>query len=87
MLKTAEARIAKPGIGDGEIAYKFAQAYDALGDRDSALSALDRSIDQGFFCYPYFVSDPLLKNLRSEPACANILEKARRRQESLKRLL
>ena len=37
--------------------------------------------------YRYFVSDPLLKNLRSEPACANILEKARRRQEDLKRLL
>ena len=87
LLKTAEARISKLGIGDGEIAYKFAQAYDALGDNDSALRALDRSIDQGFFCYPYFAADPLLKNVRSEPACANILEKARRRQEALKRML
>ena len=87
LLKTAEARITKLGIGDGEIAYKFAQAYDALGDNDSALRALDRSIDQGFFCYPYFAADPLLKNVRSEPACANILEKARRRQEALKRML
>ncbi len=87
LLKTAEARITKLGIGDGEIAYKFAQAYDALGDNDSALRALDRSIDQGFFCYPYFAADPLLKNVRSEPACANILEKARHRQEALKRML
>lgn len=87
MLKTAEARIAKPGIGDGEITYKFAQVYDALLDKESALRALDRSIDQGFFCYPYFVADPLLKNLRSEPACASILEKARRRQEAFKRIL
>ena len=87
LLKSAEARITKLGIGDGEISYKFAQAYDALGDNDSALRALDRSIDQGFFCYPYFAADPLLKNVRSEPAFANILEKARRRQEALKRLL
>jgi DNA-binding winged helix-turn-helix (wHTH) protein/TolB-like protein/tetratricopeptide (TPR) repeat protein len=87
MLKTAEARVAKPGIGDGEITYKLAQAYDALGDKESALQALDRSIDQGFFCYPYFAADPLLKTLRSEPGCAAILEKAHRRQEAFERLL
>jgi DNA-binding winged helix-turn-helix (wHTH) protein/TolB-like protein/tetratricopeptide (TPR) repeat protein len=85
ILKAAEARIAKAGSGDGEITYKFAQAYDALDDKESALHALDRSIDQGFFCYPYFAADPLLKNIRSEPECASILEKARLRQEAFKR--
>ena len=87
ILKTAEAKITRSGTGDGEITYKFAQAYDALGDRESALQALDRSIDQGFFCYPYFAADPLLKNIRSEPDCARILEKARLRQEAFKRKL
>lgn len=87
ILKTAETKIAKAGTGDGEITYKFAQAYDALGDKESALHALDRSIDQGFFCYPYFAADPLLKNIRSEPECASILEKARLRQEAFKRTL
>jgi DNA-binding winged helix-turn-helix (wHTH) protein/TolB-like protein/tetratricopeptide (TPR) repeat protein len=87
ILKTAEARIAKTGAGDGEITYKFAQAYDALNDKESALRALERSIDQGFFCYPYFAADPLLKNIRSEPECASILEKARQRQEAFKRTL
>jgi tetratricopeptide (TPR) repeat protein len=85
ILKAAEARVTKGAAGDGEITYKFAQAYDALEDRKSALRALNRSVDQGFFCYPYFETDPLLKNIRNEPEFAAILEKARRRHEDFKR--
>ena len=87
MLKKAEARFVKPGTGDGEISYKFAQAYDALGDRESSMRALDRSVDQGFFCIPYFASDPLLKTIRTEAQYTSILEKARNRQEAFKRKL
>ncbi|HXG93702.1 MAG TPA: winged helix-turn-helix domain-containing protein [Blastocatellia bacterium] len=86
-LKAAEAQIEKGGVGDGEITYKFAQAYSALGDKEAAIRALDRSIEQGFFCYPYFASDPLLRSIRSEPACAAALEKARKRHEDFKRTL
>jgi DNA-binding winged helix-turn-helix (wHTH) protein/TolB-like protein len=87
MLKGAEARIMNSGTGDGEITYKFAQAYDALGDKGSALRALDRSIEQGFFCYPYLTADPLVKTIRGETECARILEKARHRQEAFRRKL
>jgi tetratricopeptide (TPR) repeat protein len=87
MLKTAEARFAKPGTGDGEITYKFAQVYSALGDKESSMRALDRSVDQGFFCLPYFASDPLLKGIRTEAEYASILEKARSRQEAFRRKL
>lgn len=87
ILNAAEARIAKTRSGDGEITYKFAQAYTALDDKASALRALDRSVDQGFFCYPYFAADPLLTNLRSSPECAIILEKARLKHEAFKRKL
>ena len=87
MLKAAEARVAKAGIGDGEITYKFAQAYDALGDKAQALSAFNRCVEQGFFCYPYFASDPLLKNIRGEAEFSAILEKSRQRQEAFKRKL
>ncbi|MGA9774137.1 MAG: winged helix-turn-helix domain-containing protein [Blastocatellia bacterium] len=85
ILEVAEDRIAKNIIGDGEITYKFAQAYDALGERDRALGALNRSVEQGFFCYPYFASDPLLKNIRADAEFAVILEKARQRHENFKR--
>ncbi|HST20782.1 MAG TPA: winged helix-turn-helix domain-containing protein [Blastocatellia bacterium] len=87
ILEAAEERIAKNRIGDGEITYKFAQAYDALGERAHALAAFNRSIEQGFFCYPYFASDPLLKNIRGEAEFAVILEKARQRHEDFKREL
>lgn len=85
LLETAEARMTKAGIGDGEIAYKFAQAYDALDHRQAALQSLNRSIEQGFFCYPYFASDPLLKNLRGMPEFAVALEKARQRHDAFRR--
>lgn len=85
LLETAEARITQAGIGDGEIAYKFAQVYDALDHRQMALQSLNRSIEQGFFCYPYFASDPLLKNLRSMPEFAVVLEKARQRHDAFRR--
>lgn len=84
MVSAAEARIMKVGLGDGEITYKFAQAYDALGEHEKALGALNRSVEQGFFCYPYFASDPLLKNIRTDAEFATILEKARQRHENFK---
>ncbi len=87
ILEAAENRIAKNIVGDGEIAYKFAQAYDALGERAHALAAFNRSIEQGFFCYPYFASDPLMKNIRGDAEFAAILEKARKRYEDFKREL
>jgi hypothetical protein len=61
-----------------------AQAYAVLGDKASALRMLRRSVDGGFFCYPYFESDPLLKNLRTEGEFAKIMAQARERHEQFK---
>ena len=85
LLKAAERRVEDGGAGDGEINYKLAQAYAALGDSISALRLLRRSVNQGFFCYPYLVSDPLLKNLRAENDYNPIVEQARQRHEDFKR--
>jgi tetratricopeptide (TPR) repeat protein len=87
VLRAVEAEAEKGGIGDGEITYKVAQAYAALGERSAALRALSRSIEQGFFCYQYFASDPLLAALRDESEFAAIIEKARIRHEDFKRKL
>lgn len=46
-LRAGRGKIVKAGSGDGEITYKFAQVYDALGDKQSALRAPDLSEQQG----------------------------------------
>jgi hypothetical protein len=85
LLGGAERRVEAGGASDGEINYKLAQAYAVSGDTASALRLLRRSVSQGFFCYPYFAVDPLLKNLRSENEYSSILEQARQRHEDFKR--
>ena len=51
----------------------------------SALRKLQSSIEQGFFCYGYFISDPLTENLRAENKYLTLMEKAEQRHEEFKR--
>jgi DNA-binding winged helix-turn-helix (wHTH) protein/TolB-like protein/Tfp pilus assembly protein PilF len=85
LLKEAEEKIIKSGVADAEGVYKIAQAFAALNDRPPALRLLRRSIEGGFFCYPYFTNDPLLDNLRGEAEFAELMGIARRRHEEFKR--
>ena len=84
LLKAIDAK-AENGASDGEISYKLAEAYAVLGEKQSALRKLRSSIEQGFFCYGYFISDPLTENLRSENEYLTLMEKARQRHEEFKR--
>lgn len=85
LLKAAESKTEKGGVADGEIIYKLAQAYAVLGEKAAALRMLRRSIEGGFFCYPYFASDPLLENIRGETLYPTIMDMARNRHEEFKR--
>jgi DNA-binding winged helix-turn-helix (wHTH) protein/TolB-like protein len=85
LLKDVEEKTIKSGVTDAEGVYKIAQAFAALNDRPPALRLLRRSIEGGFFCYPYFTNDPLLDNLRGEAEFAELMELARRRHEDFKR--
>jgi serine/threonine protein kinase len=84
ILREAEARIIEKGVADAEGIYKVSQAYAVLGDTASALRMFRRTIDGGFFCYPYFLNDPLISNLRGEPGFDSLLDEARRRHEAFK---
>jgi DNA-binding winged helix-turn-helix (wHTH) protein/TolB-like protein/Tfp pilus assembly protein PilF len=85
LLRQVEEKIIKSGVADAEGVYKIAQAFTALNDPQAALRLLRRSIEGGFFCYPYFTNDPLLDNLRGEAEFAELMERARRRHEEFKR--
>ncbi|MGB6475418.1 MAG: protein kinase [Candidatus Sulfotelmatobacter sp.] len=84
LLRQTEDKIEKLGVSDAEGIYKVAQAYAVLGDRASSRRMLQRSVEGGFFCYPYFESDPLLNNLRTDPEFAEITAQARERHEQFK---
>ena len=84
LLRQTEDKIEERGVSDPEGIYKVAQAFAVLGDKASALHMLRHSIGGGFFCYPYFVRDPLLKNLRSEPEFQELMKQAERRHEQFK---
>jgi hypothetical protein len=79
LLEETEARILHSGVSDAESLYKVAQAYGVLGDKVSALRMLRRTIEGGFFPYPYFERDPLLNNVRQEPDFTTLMNQARQR--------
>jgi DNA-binding winged helix-turn-helix (wHTH) protein/TolB-like protein/lipopolysaccharide biosynthesis regulator YciM len=81
-LRRVESKINQRGVGDPEASYKIAQAYTALGDKRAALRVLKRSIETGFFSYPYFLTDPLLENLRQDSGFQQLMNSAKRRHEA-----
>ncbi len=84
LLQQTESEIEERGVSDAEGIYKVAQAYAVLGDKSSALHMLRHSIGGGFFCYPYFVRDPLLQNLHDEPEFKTLMNQALHRHDQFK---
>jgi hypothetical protein len=84
LLRGVEAQLLEHGVTDAEAIYKVAQAYAQLGDTAAALRMLERSVDGGFFCYPYLRRDPLLDPVRDSADFSRVLAKALVRFESFK---
>jgi len=84
LLSGLERKIGERGVGDPEATYKIAEAYAVLGDKTSALRVLRKSVESGFFGYPYIAKDPLLNDLHSEMEFSQILSIARQRHEAFK---
>jgi DNA-binding winged helix-turn-helix (wHTH) protein/TolB-like protein len=81
MLHELEAEINDRGMVDPEATYKIAQAYATIGDKKSAVRWLRRTIEDGFFSYPYLATDPLLTPIRDESESAALIEMARKRHD------
>jgi hypothetical protein len=84
ILNALEKKIADRGVGDAEATYKIAQAYAVLGDHSSALRAFRNSIENGFFAYPYFMTDPLMESVRNTTEFVDLVKVARQRHEAFK---
>ena len=82
LLRKAEHRIDERGVRDPEAIYKIAEAYSILGDQESALRMLQRSVENGFFPYQYLVRDPLLHNLSGQQGFEAAIKTARTRQQA-----
>ena len=48
--------------------YQIACILALLGRRETAFDWLERSVSSGFACWPFFLKDPCLKNLRELPS-------------------
>jgi len=84
LLRQTEDEVEARGVGDAEFKYKVTQAYAVLGEKPAALHMLQHTIEGGFFCYPCFLSDPLLESIRSDPEFQRLTTEARSRHEQFK---
>ncbi|MFN2532922.1 MAG: winged helix-turn-helix domain-containing protein [Pyrinomonadaceae bacterium] len=85
LAKVIDRKLEEDPSGDGELSYKLAECYSLLEQRAAALRLLKKSIDQGFFCYPYFLNDPLLEHVRGEAQFGPLLGSARLRHDQFRR--
>jgi serine/threonine protein kinase len=71
-------------IIDSEMNYRFAHFYALIGDKENAIKSLKRSVDGGFFCYPYISKDPLIENIRDTATYIEILKGVKKRHLAFK---
>jgi DNA-binding winged helix-turn-helix (wHTH) protein/TolB-like protein len=67
---------------DHHVAYSLGATFAQLGRPHDAVRWLQAAIDDGFPCYPWFVSDPLLTPLRDDARYQSLMAELRRRFEA-----
>ena len=64
--------------------YQVACIYSVLGDTTNAMAWLERSVNTGFPCWPFFKVDPHLERLREEPEFNQLVGNLERKYMALK---
>ena len=62
---------------------QIACAYSELGDTDKAMAWLERTVDSGNPCWPFFQIDPFLENLRQEARFRDLITRLERKFSAL----
>ncbi|MGE0640677.1 MAG: winged helix-turn-helix domain-containing protein [Thermoanaerobaculia bacterium] len=72
---------------DGELTARIAELLAAAGDRELALTEVERAVAQGFFCSRCFESAPALGSIAGEERFRKALEHARQREQEFAALV
>jgi DNA-binding SARP family transcriptional activator len=64
--------------------YDIACIHAVLGETDQAMAWLERSVNTGFACWPFFRLDPYLERLRGEPAFRQLVADLEQTYSALK---
>ncbi|MGD9345759.1 MAG: hypothetical protein PVH84_07840 [Candidatus Aminicenantes bacterium] len=83
VLKIAK-RLEARNIVDGERRYRLVHIYALIGKKEDALRNLKKSIESGFFNFPYISNDPFLDNIRGTKEFKNLVAQAKRRHQAFK---
>ena len=75
------AGVRSTGYMDHHVAYSLGAAYAQLGRLADARLWLERAVDGGFPCYPWFDRDTLLAPFRKDPGSREFLDRLRARWE------
>jgi hypothetical protein len=81
VLKIAK-RLEARNIVDGERRYRLVHFYTFIGKKEDALRNLKKSIESGFFNFPYISNDPFLDNIRGTKEFKNLLAQAKSRHQA-----
>ncbi len=81
LARQREAR----GSRDGEFTYKQAQLLSLAGDRESAVTQLDRAVRQGFYCSPCITTDPIWRAYDHDAKFRAVLAEALARHQAFGR--
>jgi len=69
---------------DSEGVYQIASLYGLLGDAKGCIRMLNKAVQGGFFCYPFFLIDPFLDPVRDDPEFQEVLALAIQKHEAFK---
>jgi len=69
-------------FNDPEALYYAGRHFAHLGAIDDAISNLARAVEGGYFCYPAFMGDAWLENVRGRPAFEQIVRRAEERHHA-----
>jgi hypothetical protein len=64
--------------------YQVACVHAVLGETEKAMAWLERSVDTGNPCWPFFRLDPHLENLRHEPAFIRLVADLENKYSAIK---